>query len=68
MTPTADGFTVVVNRAASGPDAGATFLGIATAASGSGAPSAAASEPAVLLAVAAGFAAAARLATRGRRV
>jgi hypothetical protein len=63
LTPTADGFTVVVHRAASGPDAGAAFVGIAHAGAG-GAPSATASEPAVLLAVAAGFAVAARLATR----
>jgi hypothetical protein len=30
LTPTADGFTAVVHRAASGPDAGAAFLGVAT--------------------------------------
>jgi hypothetical protein len=36
MTPTADGFTLVVHRAASGPDAGASFSGIATPLSGSG--------------------------------
>jgi hypothetical protein len=69
LTPTADGFTVVVHRAASGPDAGAAFFGVATHASGGGtSPSATASEPAVLLAVAVAFVAAARLAAPRRRV
>ena len=67
VTPTADGFTVVVNRAASGPDPGASFFGIATHGRGGGTPSAAASEPVVLLLVAAGFVAAARFAARKRR-
>ena len=67
MTPTANGFTLVVNRAASGPDAGATFVGIAGGAgAAAGHASTTATEPGVLLAVAAGLAAAAHLASRSR--
>ena len=67
LTPTADGFTLVVNRAASGPDAGATFWGVASPLSSSGHPSATASEPMLFVAVAAGLVAAARVRTLGRR-
>jgi len=67
LTPTADGFTLVVNRAASGPDAGATFWGVASPLSSSGHPSATASEPTLWIAVAAGLVAAAQLRTPGRR-
>lgn len=45
LTPTADGFTLTVHRAASGPDAGATFLGAGTRLAAAGAPAVAASEP-----------------------
>ena len=75
LTPTSNGFTVVVQRAASGPDAGATFAGTASplpvtsraattgslGAAGSASATASASEPTELLAVAAGLALAARL-------
>jgi hypothetical protein len=67
LTPTADGFTVVVHRAASGPDAGAAFFGVASPLSSSGHPSATASEPGLVLAVAAGLIAAARLRPWKRR-
>ena len=66
VTPTADGFTVVVHRAASGPDAGASFFGVASHSTGAGAGAATASEPGVMLAVAAGLVAAARLRRRQR--
>src|SRR5438094_887688 len=36
LTPTADGFTLVVNRAASGPDAGTAFVGVASQMSAGG--------------------------------
>ena len=68
LTPTADGFTLIVRRAASGPDAGAAFWGVATQPSSSGHPSATASEPGLCLAVALGLAAAARLGKTRRRV
>jgi uncharacterized protein (TIGR03382 family) len=45
LTPTADGFTVTVHRAASGPDAGATFLGSATRVATGTPATVAASEP-----------------------
>jgi len=67
LTPTADGFTVVVHRAASGPDAGAAFLGVASPLRSSGGPSATASEPGLVLTVAAGLLAAASLRPRRRR-
>jgi hypothetical protein len=67
LTPTSDGFTLVVHRAASGPDAGAAFYGIASHGTAAGQPSATASEPALLLAVAAGLTAAGRLGSRRRR-
>ncbi len=60
LTPTSDGFTLVVHRAASGSDAGAGFVGVASQMSAGGASSVAASEP--------GLAAAARLGSRQRRV
>jgi len=63
FTPTADGFTLVVNRAASGPDAGATFVGIGTH---GGPVTATATEPGVLLGVAVALAAAAHLGSRSR--
>jgi hypothetical protein len=68
LTPTADGFTVVVHRAASGPDAGAAFWGVASPLSTSGHRSATASEPALCLTVGLGLAAAARLRTVRRGV
>jgi hypothetical protein len=64
LTPTADGFTLVVNRAASGPDAGATFVGIGTQAGAAGPVTA--TEPGVVLGVAAALAVAAHLASRSR--
>jgi len=67
LTPTADGFTLVVSRAASGPDAGATFSGVASPLGSSSHPSATASEPTLWIAVTAGLVAAARLRTPGRR-
>jgi hypothetical protein len=67
LTPTADGFTLVVNRAASGPDAGAAFVGIAShGGAAGGRASTTAAEPGVLLTVAAGLVAAAGLAARSR--
>ena len=68
LTPTADGFTVVVHRAASGPDAGAAFVGVASQMSAGGGSSVAASEPSLWLLVSAGLAAAVRLRSRQRRV
>jgi hypothetical protein len=57
-----------VQRAASGPDAGAAFVGVASHMSGGGS-SVAASEPGVWLLVSAGLAAAAaRLRSRRRRI
>jgi hypothetical protein len=67
LTPTADGFTAVVHRAASGPDAGAAFLGVATPLRSSGGSSTTASEPGLALTVAAGLFAAARLRPRSRQ-
>jgi len=67
LTPTADGFTLVVNRAASGPDAGAAFVGVASQLSTGGGSSVAASEPGVWLLVSAGLVAAARVGSRRRR-
>jgi hypothetical protein len=67
LTPTADGFTLVVNRAASGPDAGAAFVGIAShGGAAGGRASTTAAEPGVLLTVAAALVAAAGLAARSR--
>jgi hypothetical protein len=68
LTPTSDGFTLVVHRAASGPDAGAAFVGVASQMSAGGGSSVAASEPSLWLLVSAGLAAAARLRSRQRRV
>jgi hypothetical protein len=56
-----------VQRAASGPDAGAAFVGVASHMSGGGS-SVAASEPSLWLLVSTGLAAAARLRSRRRRV
>jgi hypothetical protein len=67
LTPTRDGFTLVVQRAASGPDAGAAFVGVGSHMSGGGS-SVAASEQGLWLLVSAGLAAAARLSSRRRRV
>jgi len=61
LTPTADGFTVRVHRAASGPDAGATFFGTGTR------RTVAASEPLTAVLVAAALASAGRLAARRPR-
>jgi hypothetical protein len=75
LTPTSDGFTVVVQRAASGPDAGAAFSGVASSvgvttralavspvsSAGAASTTASASEPGVLVGVAAAFAIAARV-------
>ena len=65
LTPTSDGFTVVVHRAASGPDAGAAFVGVASQPIGAGHPSATASEPVLWLLVSAGLMTALRLRVRG---
>jgi hypothetical protein len=62
LVPTADGFTVAVHRAASGPDAGATFFGTAKRVTVS------APEPASLLLPAVALAGAAWLTSRRRRV
>jgi hypothetical protein len=58
LTPSASGFTVVVHRAASGPDPGAAFYGRATMA---------ASEPVSYVLTAAALFVAARVARRLRR-
>ena len=69
VTPTSDGFTLVVHRAASGPDAGAAFVGVASQMNaGGGSSVATASEPGLWLLLSAGLAAAARLRSRQRRV
>jgi hypothetical protein len=67
LTPTSDGFTLVVHRAASGPDAGAAFVGVASQMNGGAGSSVAASEPTLWLLVTAGLAAAVRLRSRQRR-
>ena len=67
LTPTGDGFTLVVHRAASGPDAGAAFVGVASQMNAVGGSSVAASEPGVWLLVSAGLAAAARVSSRRLR-
>ena len=61
LTPTSDGFTLVVHRAASGPDPGAAFSGVATPLSPSENPTATAPEPGVLVMLSVGLAAVARL-------
>jgi hypothetical protein len=58
LTPTADGFTVRVQRAASGPDAGATFVGAGTRLAGGAGPTVSASEPLTAVLAAAGLVAA----------
>jgi hypothetical protein len=68
LTPTSDGFTLVVHRAASGPDVGAAFVGVASQMHGGAGSSVAASEPALWLLVSAGLAAAMRVRSRQRRV
>jgi hypothetical protein len=67
LTPTGDGFTLVVHRAASGPDAGAAFVGVASQMNAGGGSSVAASEPGVWLLVSVGLAAAARVSSQRRR-
>jgi len=64
LTPTPSGFTVTVNRAASGPDAGAAFFGTARRATVS---TVSASEPLTLLVTLSGLVAAAVTSRRQRR-
>jgi hypothetical protein len=64
FTQTADGFTVTVHRAASGPDAGAAFLGRATRTGGGG--TVAASEPLTVAVTVTGLLAATVLSRRVR--
>ncbi len=66
VRPTADGFRVSVHRAASGPDAGATFLGTGTRLGTSSQTTMAASEPVTIALTVAGLVAAG-LASRRRR-
>jgi len=61
LTPTSDGFTLIVNRAASGPDPGAAFSGVATSLSPTAAPTATTPEPGVWVMLSVGLAALARL-------
>jgi hypothetical protein len=58
LTPIADGFTVRVHRAASGPDAGATFVGAGTRLAGGAGPLVPASEPLTAAVAVAGLVAA----------
>jgi uncharacterized protein (TIGR03382 family) len=55
LTPTADGFTVTVHRAASGPDAGATFLGSGTRTASGMPATVAAAEPVTIALTMAGL-------------
>lgn len=66
LTPSADGFTVSVHRAASGPDAGATFVGAGTRL-GAGTPATVAASEPLSAAVAIVGLLAAGLASRRRR-
>jgi hypothetical protein len=66
LTPTADGFTISVHRAASGRDAGATFFGTGTRVATSAQATVAASEPITILLTFAGLVGAG-LASRRRR-
>ena len=62
LTPTmSGGFTLVVNRAASGPDPGAAFSGLATPLNSPGTPTATTPEPGVWVMLLVGLAAVARL-------
>lgn len=61
LTPTSDGFTLVVNRAASGPDPGAAFSGVATPLGSPATPIATTPEPGVWVMLSVGLAAVARL-------
>jgi uncharacterized protein (TIGR03382 family) len=58
LRPSADGFTVTVGRAASGPDAGASFVGTGTRVSGATRAAVAASEPMTIALAVAGLTAA----------
>jgi hypothetical protein len=66
LTPTADGFSVVVHHAASGPDPGAAFFGNGTRAGNGARVGIAASEPVTLALTMAGLTAAAFAASRRR--
>lgn len=66
LTPTAEGFTVSVHRAASGPDAGATLFGTGTRLGSATQATMSASEPITLLLTMAGLAGAALTARRRR--
>jgi hypothetical protein len=66
LTPTTGGFTVTVYRAASGPDAGASFLGTGSRLGSGGQTTLAASEPLTMALTMAGLIAAG-LASRQRR-
>jgi hypothetical protein len=61
LAPTSNGFTLIVNRAASGPDPGAAFSGIATPLSPTTTPAATTPEPGVWVMLSVGLAAVARL-------
>ena len=63
LTPTATGFTIAVQRAASGPDAGASFVGTATRATVS---SVSAAEPLTFIVTLSGLVAAAVTSRRRR--
>ena len=67
LTPTADGFTVSVQRAASGPDAGATFFGTGTRLGARTAATVTASEPLTIALTLAGLVAAGLASRRPRR-
>jgi hypothetical protein len=67
LTPTADGFTVSVHRAASGPDAGSTFFGTGTRLGSGPQAVVGASEPLTIALTLAGLVTAG-LASRRRRV
>jgi hypothetical protein len=68
LTPTAEGFTISVHRAASGPDAGATFFGTGTRLATGTQATVAASEPITIALTFAGLVGAAGLASRRRHV
>jgi hypothetical protein len=67
LTPTADGFTVSVHRAASGPDAGATLFGTGTRLGTGGSNTVAASEPLTIALTLAGLVSAGLVSRRSRR-
>ena len=66
LTPTTEGFTVTVHRAASGPDAGATFLGTATRVGTRTPATVSASEPFTIALTMAGLIAAGVISRRQR--